>query len=176
MATLPCPGPRQTANGLKSLGEAVRPAQFTDKAIEYSRTLASLFKSSTLQAKIRVWSGQEESISVTRAIATHAVELLSPAYEEDGAVDGTLEKLDAHGKLQFVIYDVIDDRSVKCEVTEEQLEQVWGNFRKRVEVIGTVKYRKDGMPVSIKEKRIVPYPDKSQIPTLQQMRKLLAGA
>ena len=162
-------------DGLKSLSNAIRPARFTDKAIECSRNLASLFKASAVQPKVRVWSRQEESVSVTREIATHAIEMLSPAYEADGTVDGTLEKLDAHGKLQFVIYDVIDDRSVKCEVNEQQLEQAWNSFRKRVEVIGSVKYRKDGMPVSIKASRIVPYPDKSQVPTLQQMRNLLAG-
>lgn len=98
------------------------------------------------------------------------------AYEEQGAVDGILERVDAHGKMQFVIYDVIDNkRVVKCEVTEFQLQQALGNFKKRVEVIGTVRFRKDGMPVSIKASRIVNFPDKDEIPTLAQMRVLLAG-
>ena len=101
--------------------------------------------------------------------------MLNAAYEEDGAVEGILEKLDAHGKMQFVIYDVIDDRSIKCEVDEKQLSEAWSSFRKRVEVVGSIRYRKDGMPVSIKASRIIPFPDSSQIPTLQQMRSLLAG-
>ena len=161
--------------GLKNLTNGIRPMQFTDKAIEYSKNLAGLFKGAKVQPNVRVWSQGDESLQVSRAIATHAGDLLNAAYEEDGTVEGTLEKLDAHGKFQFVIYDVIDDRSIKCEVDEKQLAEAWSSFRKRVEVVGSVRYRKDGIPVSIKASRIIPFPDASQIPTLQQMRTLLAG-
>jgi hypothetical protein len=104
--------------------------------------------------------------------------LLDSAYEEDGAVDGILEcvdaqRVDAHGK--FVIYDIIDRRAVKCEVNESQLQQALANLQKRVEVIGAVRYRKDGMPVSIKASKIINFPGKSEIPSLAQMRGLLAG-
>ena len=107
-------------------------------------------------------------------LATAADNLLAAAYEEDGAVDGILEKVDGHGKLQFVIYDLIDDRAVKCEINDSLLEQALLSFQKRIEVIGTVKYRKDGMPVGIKASRIINFPDKSEIPSLAQMRALLA--
>lgn len=162
-------------DGLKKLAKGIRPIQFTDKAIEHSKQLASLFKARAVQPTVRIWSKKEESFAVTREMATHAGEMLNAAYEEDGTVDGILEKLDAHGKLQFVIYDVIDERSVKCEVDEQQLAEAWGSFRKRVEVVGKVRYRKDGMPVSIKASRIIPFPEPSQVPNLQQMRNLLAG-
>lgn len=163
-------------DGLKAIAQGIRPPQFNDKAIEYSKNLASLFKSNKAEPAVRVWSRRDESLTVSREIADHASEMLSVSYEEDGTVEGMLEKLDSHGKLQFVIYDVIDNHPVKCEVNEQQLEQACGNFRKRVEVIGIVRYGKDGMPVSIKASRIVPFPDKSNIPTIQQMRSLLSGA
>lgn len=134
-----------------------------------------LFKKSAVEPNVRIWSKREESVQVVRKIATEADNLLAPAYEESGAVEGILERLDAHGKLQFVIYDVIDGRAVKCEVNESQLQQALGSFQKRVEVVGTVRYRKDGMPVSIKASRIINFPEPSEIPTLAQMRELLAG-
>jgi hypothetical protein len=112
---------------------------------------------------------------MSRKNASETDNLLDHAYEEDGAVDGILERVDAHGKLQFVIYDIIDERAVKCEVNESQLQQALANFQKRVEVIGSVRYRKDGMPVSIKASKIINFPDKSEIPSLAQMRALLAG-
>lgn len=162
--------------GLAELAIGVRPIAFTDKAIEHSKNLAGLFKAkgASLQPKINIWKRREKAIAVTREIGKHAAELLAASYEEDGTVDGVLEKLDAHGKLNFVIYDVIDDRAVKCEVSEALLPQAWDAFRRRVEVIGSVKYRKDGMPVSIRASRILAYPDKSQIPSLDQMRALLS--
>lgn len=103
-------------------------------------------------------------------------DLLAAAYQADGAVDGILERVDGHEKLQIVIYDLIDERAVKCEILDiKLLNQALLNFKRRVEVIGSVKYRKDGMPVSIKVSRMVNYPEKSEIPSIVQMRSLLAG-
>lgn len=161
-------------SGMRLLADGVRPGEFTDKAIGYAKNLASLFKKSKIEPSVRIWSGKQESVQMVRRIANQADSLLAPAYEEDGAVDGILERVDAHGKLQFVIYDLIDERAVKCEVNESQLQQALASFQKRVEVIGAVKYRKDGMPVSIRASRIVNFPDKSEIPSLAQMRELLS--
>lgn len=161
-------------SGIRSLAGGVRPGEFSDKAVEYAKSLASLFKKSKVDPNVRIWSKKEESVHVVRKVATEADNLLAPAYEEQGAVDGILERVDAHGKLQFIIYDIIDERAVKCEVTESQLHQALENFQKRVEVIGTVRFRKDGMPVSIKASRIINFPSKSEIPSLAQMRALLA--
>ena len=161
-------------SGIRSLTSGIRPGEFTDKAIEYTKSLASLFKKSKVEPNVRIWSKTQESVRIERRIAVVANDLLAAAYEEEGAVDGILERLDGHGKLQFVIYDLIDDRAIKCEISEKLLQQAWSNFRKRIEVIGTVKYRKDGMPVGITASRIINFPEKSEIPSLAQMRVLLS--
>lgn len=162
-------------SGIRSLANGIRPGEFSDKAVEYAKSLASLFKKSKVEPNVRIWSKKEESVHVVRKVATVAENILSPAYEEQSAVEGILERVDAHGRFQFVIYDVIDGRAVKCEVSELQLQQALDNFKKRVEVIGSVRFRKDGMPVSIKADRIITFPSKSEIPSLDQMRVLLAG-
>jgi hypothetical protein len=161
--------------GLEVLSKGIRPTRFSDKAIECSKNLASLFKGKGTEPSIRIWSKKERSLPITREIAKRADELLAVAYEEDGAVDGILERVDAHKRLHFVVYDVIDDRSIKVEITEAQLEQALKVFNQRVEVVGLVRYRKDGMPVSVKAARIIEYPSASEIPSLEQMRSLLAG-
>lgn len=166
---------RAMISGLRSLSDGIRPGEFTDKAIEHSKALASLFKKFNVEPNIRVWSMRDESVRVARSVATGAETLLAAVYEEDGTVDGILEKVDGHRKLQFVVYDVIDKRAVKCDITDEQLRQALESFQQRVEVIGRVKYRKDGMPVSILATRIINYPKKSEIPSLTQMRALLSG-
>lgn len=163
-------------SGLRSLANGVRPREFTDKAIEHSRSLASLFKKSSVDPNIRIWSQREESVRVGRNIAVGADKILAAVYEEDGTVDGILEKVDGHGKLQFIVYDVLDKRAVKCEFTSEQLPQALASFQHRVEVVGRVRYRNDGMAVSIQATRIINYPEKSEIPTLSQMRTILSGS
>ena len=101
--------------------------------------------------------------------------MLAASYEEDGSVDGILERIDAHGALRFVIYDVIDDRAVGCEISEKDVSLALNSFRQRVEVIGKVKYRKDGMPVSINASRIISFPKPSEIPSLADMKRMLNG-
>jgi hypothetical protein len=161
--------------GIRQLADGARPSHFSDKAIEHAKGLATLFKRNKLGPSVRIWSQTQESVLMERRIAKAADDLLAAAYEEDGAVDGVLQKLDGHGKLEFVIYDLIDDRSVKCEIKEELLSNALSNFNKRVEVIGTVKYRKDGMPVAIRASKIISFPDVSEIPSLIQMRELLSA-
>lgn len=161
--------------GLKELENGTRPAFFTDKAVECSKALGGLFKSKKAPANVRIWAGQDKSLPVTRAIATKAENLLEVAYEDDGAIDGFLEKLSAHGQFEFVVYDALDDRAIKCEVEESKLQSAWSAFRKRVEVLGRVRYRKDGMPVSVRAKEIILFPSSEEIPSVSEMRRLLAG-
>lgn len=161
--------------GLKELESGARPAFFTDKAVEYSKSLGTLFKAKKAPANVRIWAGQEESIPVSKVIATKAENLLEVAYEDDGAIDGFLEKLSAHGQFEFVVYDALDDRAIKCEVEERMIQDAWSSFRKRVEVLGKVRYRKDGMPVSVKAKEIIPFPSADEIPSLSEIRLLLAS-
>lgn len=161
--------------GLRELETGARPVFFTDKSVECSKALASLFKTKKAPPNVRIWSKQEQSLSIGRAIATKADNLLEVAYEDDGSVDGFLQKLSAHGQFEFVVYDALDDRAIKCEVEESKIESAWKSFRKRVEVLGKVRYRKDGMPVSVRAKDIIPFPSADEIPSPAEMRRLLAG-
>lgn len=160
--------------GVESLSRGIRPPQFSDSAIRSARTIARLFASAKSHNKIRLWSRRDRSVSITPIIAEHADDILGASYEADSSVDGVLDTIKAHDKSQFVVYDVIDDRAVTCDIDEALLGDAVKSFRKRVEVIGTVRYRKDGVPVSVKAEKIVPFPEKPDIPTLQQMRDLLA--
>jgi hypothetical protein len=166
----------QVITGLEEMERGIRPVQFTDAAIEASRQLATLFKSKTVPAKVRLWSDGTQAYRVTKTIATSAATMLDAEYEDHGTVDGTLETLTSHKGLEFVVYSLINNRSVKCEVNEALAEVAHKNWRKRVEVVGTVRYRKDGVPVSVKATDIIAYPDPQSLPSLADLRRALAGA
>ncbi|MDQ3772955.1 MAG: hypothetical protein M3461_00445 [Pseudomonadota bacterium] len=165
---------RLVIDGLKQLEKGNRPTQFTDKAIQYSRTLGMLFKGKKAPANVLLWSRNELVIPINRVISAKASELLEPAYEDEGSVEGFLEKLNAHGQFEFVIYDTLDARPIRCEVEESKLKEAWGAFRKRVEVLGTVRYRKDGLPVSVKARELIVYPSRDEIPSVAEIRSLLS--
>jgi hypothetical protein len=92
-------------------------------------------------------------------------------YEDIGSVEGRLEVLSGHGGLAVVVYDPIDERAIKCEVTAQQLETALKSLLKRVEVSGTIRYRGDGSPVSVRVDNIVPFPELT--PPLNEVRGLL---
>jgi hypothetical protein len=162
--------------GLVLLGKGERHPFFNDKAIEHSRKLANLFTDTKMPTKVRLWGEQKvQPIDITKIISAKATYLLEAAYEDDGTVDGHLEKLSGHGHLEFVVYDLIDNHPITCEVSQDKLQDAWKSFLKRVEVIGTVRYRRDGMPVSVKAKEIIPFPSKEEIPDLNTIRKLLSN-
>lgn len=166
---------KNIVDGINELTKGFRPPLFTDKAIESAKGLALLFKKKkAVNPNVRIWSKTNESVAITRKIADTAKNLLEAHYQEDGAVDGILERVDAHGKLEFRVYDLLDNRPIKCEIKESQEQEALANFRKRVEVVGVVMYRKDGLPVSIKANRIIKFPDKSEIPSLEKMREIFA--
>lgn len=159
---------------LKQLSKGDRPLEFTDRAIEHAKNLASVYKKN-ISPKIRVWAGQTESVLIDKNIRETADFLLLPAYEEDSSVEGMLQNIDSHNGLKVAVYDVIDGRSVSCEIPDDKLQIAIANFNKRVEVIGRVKYKRDGMPVSVEVSKIVPFPDPEDIPSLERMRLLLSG-
>ncbi len=161
--------------GIKKLETGLRDDNFSDKAINYSRNIAGLFRKKTGEPSIKLWGGNQESQIISRNVAVKASEILDPAYTEEGAIDGVLEKLSAHGGFNFVVYDPIDDRAIKCEVAEQLMEKAWKSWRKRVEVIGNVRYRRDGLAVSVRAVDILPFPDENDVPSLDQLRGLLAG-
>lgn len=101
--------------------------------------------------------------------------LLSPAYEEDSSVEGMLQNINSHNGLKFVVFDVIDEHPVSCEIPDNKLQIAIANFNKRVEVMGSVRYRKDGVPVSIKVSKIITFPESKDIPSIERMRLLLNG-
>lgn len=162
--------------GIGTLARGIRPAAFTDRAIEFARALANTFKQKPVEPKIRIWSGNSESVPVGRAIVATAKELLDAVYEEEGSVEGTLEKLDNHDKQQFVVYELLEGRAIKCEVNEALLKQAWLHWNQRVEVIGKVRYRRDGHPVSVKATTLLAFPGPDEIPSLEEVRRLLSGA
>ena len=157
--------------GMEQLESGVRPHVFTDKAIEHAKDISTVFKQRKKPTKVRIWSTNERAHSVKPEIEVTAGKLLEPKYEDIGSVEGRLEVLSGHGKLAVVVYDPIDERAIKCEVTAQQLEASLKSFLKRVEVFGTVRYRSDGTPVSVRVDNIVPFPD--QTPSLDEMRGIL---
>lgn len=158
--------------GVVILENGERPHNYTDKAIEHARDLSKLFARHQKPSRIRIWAKNDKSLPVRPTIAETAAKILDPIFEDMGSVEGTLEVVSGHGKFEVVVYDPIDGRSVKCELASEAaMNEALKHFMKRVEVIGKVRYRKDGAAVSVRVEKIIPMP--SERPDLRLVRGIL---
>lgn len=159
--------------GLARLEDGEKPPYYTDRAVEHARGIRTAFNSKNRFVNIRLWNRNIQSHPVSAELVDGARHLLEPAYEDDGSVEGTLDVLSGHGPLRVFVYDPIDARQIRCDISENDLQAALAAFRKRVEVYGKVRYRRDGIPVSVKVEHIVPFPSPESIPTLEEMRGIL---
>lgn len=160
-------------SGVQQLEDGKRPAHFTDRAIEHARGITKAFKGRQRPARLRIWNQNKQSMSLKPAIEDTAAKLLEPVYEDDGSVEGTLEILSGHGKFEVVVYDTINGHAIKCEVGEPHIKTALNSFMKRVEVYGKIRYRHDGVPVSVKVDRILTFPSREELPSLEDVRGIL---
>jgi len=163
-------------DGLRNIANGIRPPSFTDAAVNHSKALANLVNRLQEPMTVRVWRGRDDIVPLSKEVAQKAEHLLAPAYEDEGSVDGVLEKANGHDRREFVIFDTLTNRGITCSVDEELLHHAVRFFFKRVEVLGKVRYRNDGQPISVRATNIIPFPEPDQIPTLEEMRDLLKGA
>jgi hypothetical protein len=59
---------------------------------------------------------------------------------------------------------------VRCLFDEEMLQRFLGAFRKRVEIKGKIKYRRDHKPISIFATNLVEFPESKDLPSFREMR------
>lgn len=160
-------------DGISALENGERHHTFSDKAIEHAMGLHRSFAKRQGQARIRVWNKNSTSKPITNAVSVGAAKLLDPIYEDDGSIEGTLEVVSGHGTLRVVVYDSVDSRPIKCELSSKDIHTAIQSFMHRVEVYGKVRYRRDGAPVSVKVEKIITFPAPEEIPTIEEMRGIL---
>lgn len=72
--------------------------------------------------------------------------------ESIGVITGRLQALSSRGALRFTLYDLLNDRAIRCALTEDQRDDVRELWDHVVEVQGLI--RRDpatGIPLSIRE-------------------------
>lgn len=163
-------------DGLRQIASGIKPPAFTDRAIEHSKALATLVNQKQQPMTVRVWQGRDNVVSLSQEVAKKADYLMAPAYEDEGSIDGRLEKANGHDRREFVVFDTLTNCAITCSVDDKMFQDAMRFFFKRVEVLGKVRYRKDGQPVSVRATNIIPFPEPSEIPTLAELRSLLKGA
>ncbi len=156
--------------GIESIEADSEPKALSEAALKHIRELASIVGTDDEDdTKVRVWARKQPVAVTHRAVANVAV-LLNDAYEDFGTIEGRVQVISDQGDLHVFVAEPIRSRRVRCYFEEDMLPDFLGAFRKRVEVAGRIKYRRDGIPVSIAAKALTEFPAKEDLPSFRDMR------
>jgi hypothetical protein len=158
--------------GIASLeNSASEPEGLPEPALKHIRDLGSVAGSGDDDddTKVRIWA-KKLPAPITHKAAAHVALLLAEFYEDFGSLDGKVHVISDEGDLHVFISEQISGRRVRCFFEEEMLPRFLAAFRKRVEVKGTIKYRRDHKPISIFATGLTEYPSNKDLPSFREMR------
>ena len=155
------------SNGLDASGLSM-------SAVGHLNTLSELASGPREKASIiQLWI-QRRPLQIDARIAGIVREEERLGYQDHGTVEGILDTVqDRNGSLQLRIRDPALGQPVICYVSDERLAEAFEKFRKRVEVSGVIRYRKDGTAVSIRAEKIEKLPDDDDLPGWDDVRGIL---
>lgn len=133
--------------GVSSLaaGRKKRPLHFTDNAMKHTKKLAKI-ANSDLFISLKT---NEKQLLLSAQVTASVDAYLEPHYQDYGSTEGELVVVSASDYLVFYLVDAVTQQKIRCIVPEELETRVLSAFRKRVMAWGLIKYRADGLPVSI---------------------------
>lgn len=164
--------------GIESLeNSAAEPEGMPEPALRHIRDLGSIagVGDDSDDTTIRVWA-KKLPAPITHKASAHVAVLLAESYEDFGSIDGRVHVIsDEGGNLHVFITEPVGGRRIRCYFEEEMLPSFLAAFRKRVEVKGKIKYRRDHKPISIFASRLTEYPASKDLPSYREMRGIFRG-
>jgi hypothetical protein len=151
----------------------VCPENFTEKALREVRDLGEMVGGAKSDdTSVRIW-GQRRPIDITHKAVANINALLASEHKDYGSIEGRLQTLSERGGLKFIVYEPLWDRRIDCSMPDELMDQAIAAFRKRVEVYGLIRYRRDGRPVRIEVDDIIPFPAGTELPSFRDVHGIL---
>ncbi len=148
-----------------------RPPHFTDIALRHVRRLAALGNGDS-HGPVRLEVGKR-SQRVTLHTVQNVDNILKPARELDGSIEGRLTVISGRKGLKVVIDDILTGKSIECTVKPDKLKDVLSHFGQRCVASGIVRYRRDGDPTSIVVDEFRWLRSKEDLPSYKEVRGIL---
>lgn len=149
-----------------------RPEGFSDRALQDSKELSEIGKKlEVLQVR-----RSRKRAKVLPFVATNVSEILQRMPVEVGAVEGRLEMLSMRRGNHFGLWDDLFDKQVRCNIPHDKpelFEEAMRAMGQRVSVFGAVRMSEEGFASSIEVHRIEVFPDKSELPSADDVYGIL---
>ena len=138
------------ADGIRAVttGTDQAPAYFNEKVLEDLRRMSRLFAGRDRARSIDVYVDNLRAATIEKDISDKASRILAAGYWTLGAVEGTLEAINLHGRPTFTVWDRISRAPVRCLFpnTQDWKDQATASLEKRVLIRGRIRYFSNGIP------------------------------
>lgn len=112
-----------------------------------------------------------DTTEITAQFIANIDKILGATLPSDGVVSGTIERVNLHGRFEFVLYPAIDGYAITCRFPERMWPKVRTALKRHVTVVGKLFYRGDSpYPDKVQVTGIDIHPDDSSLPTLTELR------
>jgi hypothetical protein len=153
-------------------GGDIEGSHLPESALKHLRALSELSEPGKEKPiDMRLWV-KKKPVAMNPDIGRAIAEDWRSDYSDFGTVEGKLDTIQDRGSLQIFVRDPLYTGSIRCYFDEKLLPQAFKSFRKRVEISGTIHYRKSGKPISIEVSSIEGLPDDSELPNAKDIRGL----
>jgi hypothetical protein len=151
--------------------EAVEIEGVPEAALKHIRDLGSVagVGDDDDNTTVRIWAKRIPA-PITHKSAAHVAVLLAESYEDFGTIDGRVHVISDEGNLHVYISEPVGGRRIRCYFEEEMLPRFLGAFRKRVEIKGKIKYRRDHKAISIFATNLTEFSSNKEVPSFREMR------
>jgi len=169
------PSLRAINDGIKMIRKRPeRPRFWSDRALRNAKELAEVLDVETGVDHVSVKADQA-ALDITRKVSANVDELIGSEYKSLGTVEGRLRTVTEAGGIHFVVQDAVTHNNVRCFFDVERADEYMSAWRKRVAVYGEIRYRKDGVALSITVHKFRVLRESDELPSVRDMRGILAS-
>jgi hypothetical protein len=114
---------------------------------------------------------------ITGRFIANVDRIIGSPLPSEGSVTGRLERVNLHNRNEFALYAPVAGFAVTCAFPEEMFRQVQAALRRNVTVHGALTFRSGTpFPERVQVRAMEVHPLDEELPSLQSLRGLLAGA
>ncbi len=166
---------RRFRHGMRVIVErGERPPYFSEAAMRHVYDLTTILDENGIQA-IKIGNGGD--LVQLRPTDRKAVrQALEGKYRAIGSIEARIETLSAHDKpFGCTAWTLLRNEPIRCYFDAELVDVALRHFRQRVTLRGVISSRGDGEVTSMRVHSIEPFPHDDELPTVDQIRGLMAN-
>lgn len=170
------PSLRAIEDGFALIEErAERPQYWNDAALKRAKEMSEALDIVNESLNLISISTSSKPSRLTRKTSQHVDQLIGHERTSLGTIEGKLRTVTEGGGLHFIVHDALTQNGVRCYFEDDRTDEIIAAFRQRVVVYGLIRYRLDGVPVSIRVQEFRTLRDRSKLPSFRDVRGILAN-